>query len=77
MSENINKCSSCMYGYRGICYKNAICTNNNMWVPRVDIPEPIQDKAVLEATITAYKTIQAQTEQLIAFYEKKLNEFDK
>jgi hypothetical protein len=28
------------------------------------------------ATIQAYKTIQAQTEQLIAFYEKKLNEFD-
>jgi hypothetical protein len=31
----------------------------------------------IEATITAYKTIQAQTEQLIAYYEKKLNEFDK
>jgi len=26
------------------------------------------------AIINAYKTIQAQTEQLIAFYEKKLNE---
>ena len=31
----------------------------------------------LLATLNAYKTIQAQTEQLIAFYEKKLNEFDK
>jgi len=29
------------------------------------------------ATITAYKTIQAQTEQLIAFYERKLDSLDK
>jgi len=31
----------------------------------------------LEAIINAYRTIQAQTEQLIAFYEKKLDSLDK
>jgi hypothetical protein len=36
-----------------------------------------QSRDEILATIQAYKTIQAQTEQLIAFYEKKLKEFDK
>jgi len=34
-------------------------------------------KEEILATIKAYKTIQAQTEQLIAFYEKKLDSLDK
>jgi hypothetical protein len=31
----------------------------------------------ISAIINAYRTIQAQTEQLIAFYEKKLDSLDK